>query len=207
MKTVFEESGGKRTPTYPEVINWWKNLDQSSAYVLMKEMGPTDGGQPLHLVLVSSDKDFDIVSARKKKKTVILVNNGIHPGEPDGIDASMLLVRDLLKTGSRLPTNVLLAIIPVYNIGGALNRSSFYRVDQNGPEEFGFRGNAQNLDLNRDFIKCDSKEALSFTRIFRWLGDLGGKLYARRDRRRPLEDQRFMGSTRKRQDEPFKRTS
>jgi hypothetical protein len=169
MKILFEESGGKRTPTYPEVISWWKILDQRSGYVQMTEMGPTDGGQPLHLVLVSSDKDFDIISARKKKKTIILINNGIHPGEPDGIDASMLLVRDLLKPGSNLPSNVVLAIIPVYNIGGALNRSTFYRVDQNGPEEFGFRGNAQNLDLNRDFIKCDSKEALSFARIFRWL--------------------------------------
>jgi len=68
-----------------------------------------------------------------------------------------------------LPSNVVLAIIPVYNIGGALNRSANNRVDQNGPEEFGFRGNSQNLDLNRDFIKCDSKEALTFTKIFHYL--------------------------------------
>jgi hypothetical protein len=46
-----------------------------------------------------------------------------------------------------------LAIIPVYNIGGCLNRSANYRIDQNGPAEKGFRGNSQNLDLNRDFIK------------------------------------------------------
>ena len=64
---------------------------------------------------------------------------------------------------------MVLAIIPVYNIGGALNRSAYYRIDQNGPEEFGFRGNSQNFDLNRDFIKCDSKEALTFTKIFHYL--------------------------------------
>src|SRR5690606_18846330 len=46
------------------------------------------------------------------------------------------------------------------------NRSPFYRVDQNGPAEFGSRGNAQNLDLNRDYIKADSKNARSFTEIF-----------------------------------------
>jgi hypothetical protein len=95
--------------------------------------------------------------------------NGIHPGEPDGIDASMLLANEIISGKFSLPENVVIALIPIYNIGGALNRSAFYRVDQNGPEEFGFRGNSQNLDLNRDFIKCDSKEALSFTRIFRML--------------------------------------
>jgi hypothetical protein len=81
----------------------------------------------------------------------------------------MLLVRDIVEKKYNLPTNVVLALIPVYNIGGALNRSVHYRVDQNGPEEKGFRGNAQNLDLNRDFIKCDSKNARSFTKIFHYL--------------------------------------
>ena len=169
LSTRFEQSKGTQTPTYPEIIEWWKKMDAASPYVQMKEMGPTDAGYPLHLILVSAEKDFDISSIKKKKKAIILVNNGIHPGEPDGIDASMLLVKNILQQGRLLPSNLVLAIIAVYNIGGALNRSAFYRVDQNGPEEFGFRGNSQNLDLNRDFIKSDSKESLSFARIFRLL--------------------------------------
>lgn len=152
----------------------------------MLTMGMTDAGYPLHLVIVSTDKDFNLESLKKKNKRIILINNGIHPGEPDGIDASMLLVRNIDDTykerakprppsmpvvlndkfAADLPKNVVLAIIPVYNIGGCLNRSVNYRIDQNGPTEKGFRGNSQNLDLNRDFIKCDSKEARSFTEIF-----------------------------------------
>ena len=132
-------------------------------------MGPTDAGLPLHLILVSSNNDFTIQSTESRKKNIIFFNNGIHPGEPDGIDASMLLVRDITENKYRLPANVLLAIIPVYNIGGCLNRSADYRIDQNGPEEFGFRGNSENLDLNRDFIKCDSREAFTFTKIFHYL--------------------------------------
>jgi hypothetical protein len=31
-----------------------------------------------------------------------------------------------------------------------LNRNSTSRTNQNGPEEYGFRGNARNFDLNRD---------------------------------------------------------
>src|SRR5215204_3398962 len=167
--TKFEQSKGRQTPTYHEIISWWKALDTQASQVKMLSMGATDAGYPLHLVLVTNDKDFDLVSLRKKNKRIILVNNGIHPGEPDGIDASMMLVRDIVTAKKKLPDNVVLAIIPVYNIGGCLNRSPFYRVDQNGPKEFGFRGNSQNLDLNRDFIKADSKEARSFAEIFHLL--------------------------------------
>lgn len=169
LQTSFERSNGTQTPTYTEAIDWWKKLDATSPYISMKEMGPSDAGYPLHLILVSWDRDFDIASIKRKKKTIILVNNGIHPGEPDGIDASMLLVKEIIDPAHHIPENVVLAIIPVYNIGGALNRSANYRVDQNGPEEFGFRGNSQNLDLNRDFIKCDSKEAMTFSKIFQFL--------------------------------------
>jgi hypothetical protein len=166
ITTKYEQTQTRETPTYHEAIAWWKMLDERFANVKMLTMGPSDAGFPLHLVIVANDKDFDLASQRKKNKRIILVNNGIHPGEPDGIDASMLLVRDIVTNKKKLPDNIVLAIIPVYNIGGCLNRSANYRVDQNGPEEFGFRGNSQNLDLNRDFIKCDSKEARSFSEIF-----------------------------------------
>jgi hypothetical protein len=169
ITTRFEQSGGTESPIYYEIVQWWKKLDAASPIVKMMEMGPTDADYPLHLVLVSSDKDFDIKSIKAKKKAIIFINNGIHPGEPDGIDASMVLVRDIVENKYKLPRNVILAIIPVYNIGGCLNRSANYRIDQNGPKEKGFRGNSENLDLNRDFIKCDSKEALTFTKVFHYL--------------------------------------
>ncbi|HMW27581.1 MAG TPA: M14 family zinc carboxypeptidase, partial [Ferruginibacter sp.] len=137
--------------------------------VLVKEMGMTDAGYPLHLVLVSKDGKFDPGQWHKQNKVVVLINNGIHPGEPDGIDASMMFVRDIVIKKISLPDNVALAFIPVYNIGGCLNRNSYSRANQDGPLEYGFRGNAQNLDLNRDFTKCDSKEARSFARLFHWL--------------------------------------
>ncbi|TCJ12395.1 hypothetical protein EPD60_14040 [Flaviaesturariibacter flavus] len=167
--TYFEQHAGNGTPPYSETISWWQQLAKASPLLRIREMGSTDAGAPLHLVLVSRDRDFDPASIHAKGKTILFVNNGIHPGEPDGIDASMLLVRDIVQGKRQLPANVVLAIIPVYNIDGALNRSASWRVDQNGPLEKGARGNGQNLDLNRDFIKADSRNALSFTRIFRYL--------------------------------------
>ena len=164
--TKFEQSGGQQTPTYFEIIKWWQKLDAQSGKIKLLTMGMTDAGYPLHLAVVANNGDTNFESIRKNNKRVILINNGIHPGEPDGIDASMLLARDIAITKIKIPDNIILAIIPVYNIGGCLNRSANYRVDQNGPEEFGFRGNSQNLDLNRDFIKSDSKESRAFAEIF-----------------------------------------
>lgn len=166
MKIPFEISEGKETSTYAETMDFWKDLAKKSEQIQLEERGLTDSGFPMHLVTISSSKEFDFDKIHQQKKIVILINNGIHPGEPDGIDASMLLARDIVEKKLKLPDNVVLAIIPVFNIGGMLNRSENYRVDQNGPAEFGSRGNAQNLDLNRDFIKLDSKNNRSFVQIF-----------------------------------------
>jgi len=164
--TRYETSKGKETVTYYEAIAAWKQMDKVSPNVQMLTMGSSDAGEPLHLVLVSSDGTFTPQQWKAKNKVVLLINNGIHPGEPDGIDASILLVKDIVSNKLKLPSNVVLAIIPVYNIGGSLNRTPYYRIDQNGPVEKGSRGNSQNLDLNRDFIKCDSREARGFAEIF-----------------------------------------
>jgi hypothetical protein len=166
ITTLFEQSNGTQSPPYQQIIEWWQKLDAKSPAVKLLTMGMSDAGFPLHLVVVSGDNDFNFQSLHKKNKRILLINNGIHPGEPDGIDASMLLVRDIVTNKYKLPANIVLAIIPVYNIGGCLNRSANYRIDQNGPAEKGFRGNSQNLDLNRDFIKSDSKEAKAFAEIF-----------------------------------------
>lgn len=164
--TRFEKSKGLETPEYAEIISWWQKLDAVSGKVKMIPMGMTDAGFPLHLIVIANNGDNNFASIRKNNKRVFLINNGIHPGEPDGIDATMLLAKSIVENTTKLPDNIVLAIIPVYNIGGCLNRSPYYRVDQNGPLEFGFRGNSQNLDLNRDFIKCDSREAQAFADIF-----------------------------------------
>lgn len=167
--TPFERSSGQETATYFECIDFYKQLDKASPLLSIREIGMSDAGYPYHVVLFSNDGQFDPATWHQQHKVVLLINNGIHPGEPDGVDASMLLLRDLVTKKARIPDNIALAFIPLYNIGGALNRSSFSRVNQNGPVSYGFRGNAQNLDLNRDFIKCDSRNARSFVKIFQWI--------------------------------------
>jgi hypothetical protein len=162
LKTPFEKGNGNQSTTYQECIAYYTTLDTAFETIKMQEMGLTDSGEPLHIITFSENKSFDY----QQNKAVILVNNGIHSGEPDGIDASMLLLRDLATAKIKVPKNTIIVVIPIYNIGGSLNRNSFSRANQNGPEAYGFRGNARNFDLNRDFIKSDSKNSRSFQEIF-----------------------------------------
>lgn len=164
-----------KTPQYHEIIEYYEVLAKEDSIAELKTYGTTDAGYPLHLFIIDSDKDFDPAISKAKGKTILLINNGIHPGEPDGIDACLQLTNNLLVTKSWQAdlSHLVICIIPVYNVDGCLNRNSISRVNQDGPEEYGFRGNDQNLDLNRDFVKCDSKNAQAFTTIFRtWDPDL-----------------------------------
>jgi hypothetical protein len=168
LPTRFELSDSTQTPTYAEGMDWWRALDKASPLISMRPAGPTDSGEPLQLVLYSPTGEKDIQKLKKKGKSILFISNAIHPGEPDGVDASMLLLRELAfnKQFRQEVGDVVIALIPFYNIGGALNRNSYSRANQNGPEAYGFRGNARNLDLNRDFIKLDSRNARSFAELF-----------------------------------------
>jgi hypothetical protein len=98
----------------------------------------------------TTEKQFNLAEIQKKNKAILLINNGIHAGEPDGIDATMQLFRDLARQNKRMPQNTIISTIPIYNIGGALNRNSTTRANQDGPEIYGFRG-GRNYDLNRTY--------------------------------------------------------
>lgn len=165
-KTVFEKGNGNQSATYQETIAYYSLLSKDFPSIKIQEMGLTDSGERLTLVLFDPDKKFN---TQQKNKAVLLINNGIHPGEPDGIDATMQLFRDLALAKIKVPKNTIIATIPVYNIGGALNRNSTTRANQDGPESYGFRGNARNYDLNRDFIKADTRNTKSFYEIFQQL--------------------------------------
>jgi hypothetical protein len=164
--TPFEKSEGAECATYTEAIDYFTMLARRSKLISLQQQGPTDAGYPLHVAWISPQGRHNPAEWHQQGKVVILINNSIHPGEPDGTDASLLLARDIAAGTRKLPANVCLGIVPVYNIGGALNRGPYSRVNQNGPAAYGFRGNAQYLDLNRDFTKADSRNAASFAALF-----------------------------------------
>lgn len=145
-------------------------LDEAYEEAKLLEIGSTDAGRSLHLFVISKDKLFTPEEAKQSGKSILFINNGIHPGEPCGVDASLKLASELLSgldSYAKYLENTVVLIVPLFNVGGALNRSPYHRANQNGPLEHGFRGNARNLDLNRDFIKMDSKNTRSLVPALR----------------------------------------
>ncbi len=167
MLTPYEKGNGNQTTTFDEMRKFYQELSKQYPSISYETKGEDDNGAPIDVVIFNpSGKSFE---EARKGKSVLFVNNGIHPGEPDGIDATMMLMRDLATGKIKAPKNVIFTAIASYNISGMMSRGSFSRANQNGPEEYGFRGNARNYDLNRDFIKTDSKNSRSFQQIFQWL--------------------------------------
>jgi len=174
MLPIKFEKDSNHTATYEELRSFFNNAAQCSGKARYETFGDSDSGQPLNVFILDVKSEF-VPRDEKDKRAVILINNGIHPGEPCGIEACMMLVRDMLKEGKseELLDDVIILIVPIYNIGGMLNRNSHTRANQNGPAAYGFRGNAKNLDLNRDFIKADSRNARSMIKLInRWNPDI-----------------------------------
>ncbi len=154
---------GDTSATWEQAIARYAELDRMHTGARLVEMGVDDDGSPLHLFVISDGSGFTPDSIRSAGKNILWITNGIHPGEPDGIDASLLLAQALLESDQLmgLTVHTAVCIVPVYNVSGAKRRNSFSRANQNGPRAYGFRGNARNLDLNRDFVKADSRNTIS----------------------------------------------
>jgi hypothetical protein len=165
------EQDSTQTATYEQVNDFYRAL--AVKYSRLKSfpqfgarffsIGKSDGGLDINV--------FALNAPRKSMlpRPVLLINNAIHPGEPEGVDASMMLMRDILEhqdSWSALLRTYTVYVVAQYNVDGVVNRSCCSRANQNGPESYGFRGNARNLDLNRDFIKADSRNAQTFIRFF-----------------------------------------
>ena len=169
LKTPYEQGNQNQTTTHAECIAWYENLAREYPNILSFAMvGISDAGLPIHAGVVSADGVFEIDAIKAAGRTVFFNNNGIHPGEPEGVDACMALVRDFCTQPERLAAlgDTVFLFVPLYNVDGSVNRANTSRVNQDGPEQFGFRGNSRHLDLNRDFVKCDTLTARVFNQLF-----------------------------------------
>ena len=167
--TPYEQGNLNQTTTWADCIAWYEELARQHPRVLrFSRIGTSDAGVPIHAGVVSGDGVFEVEAIKRAGRAVFFNNNGIHPGEPEGVDACMALVRDFCREPQRLAAlgKTVFLFVPLYNVDGAFNRADTSRVNQDGPEQFGFRGNSRHLDLNRDFVKCDTLTARVFNELF-----------------------------------------
>jgi hypothetical protein len=169
--TWFEQSGGKETPRYDQTVDYCKLLDKASAFLTYTTFGKSPQGRDLPLLIADKDGLTDPKSIREKGRVIILIEACIHAGEPDGKDAGLMLLRDIAFDGkSALLDNISILFIPIFNVDGHERFGPYNRINQNGPKEMGWRVTAQNLNLNRDFMKADTPEMHAWLKLYNaWL--------------------------------------
>lgn len=174
LMTFYEKSGFKATPTYDETVAYCKMLDEFSPKIKYTTFGKTPQGRDLPLLIIDSEGYFEQSQSELSRKLVLLVQAGIHPGEIDGKDAGLMFFRDLAIKGlyGGIPDNVTFLFIPIFNVDGHERFGPYNRINQVGPEEMGWRTTAQNLNLNRDFLKADAPEMQAWLSLWqRWNPD------------------------------------
>jgi Zinc carboxypeptidase len=174
-RTPAEISDYRTTPDYAETLAYLQRIAAAAPGVVkIENFGKSGEGRDLKIVIVSKDGVFDPDAIHASGRVILLVQNAIHAGEMDGKDSCLALLRDMVITRSRsaLLDHVVLVFIPVYNVDGHERRSAYNRINQNGPEIVGWRGNATNINLNRDYMKADAPETRAFLKMFHhWLPD------------------------------------
>jgi hypothetical protein len=174
LTTYYEKSGYKATPRYAETVDYCKRLAQSSRWIHYTSFGKTPQGRDLPLLVVDKDGNFSANRVRRRTRAVLLIQAGIHPGESDGKDAGFMLIRDIAATREYedIIDHVTILFMPIFNVDGHERFGPYNRINQNGPEEMGWRVTAQNLNLNRDYLKADAPEMRAWIRLFnKWEPD------------------------------------
>jgi len=142
------------SPNYVDTRAWFDKLDAASALIRIEEFGVSPEGRPIYAVIASKDG-----AKLDPKKPVLLVQAGIHPGEIDGKDAGMMILRDIAFYGrDNLIDKVNLILIPILSVDGHERSGAYSRPNQRGPRIQGWRNTATNQNLNRDYMKLDQPE-------------------------------------------------
>jgi len=172
--TWYELSGYLETPRYNKTIEYCLQLDKASPLIQYSSFGKSPQGRDLPILIIDKNQNFTPESVRNSGNAVLLIEACIHAGESEGKDAGLMLIRDIVIHNKypELLDHVTILFIPIFNVDGHERFSAYNRINQNGPKEMGWRTTAQNLNLNRDFIKADAPEMQQWLKVYNsWLPD------------------------------------
>jgi hypothetical protein len=163
--TPAEKSDFHLSPSYSETMDWLQRLCQSTTNMRMVSIGKSANYRDINMV-IASDESLDKAVLGNSARPLLLIQAGIHSGEIDGKDAGMMLLRDIAHGKKKdLLRNCNILFIPILSVDGHERASPYNRVNQRGPENMGWRTNARNLNLNRDYSKLDTEEIRSVVRV------------------------------------------
>ena len=173
--TYYEKSNFLETPRYNETIEYSRKLADASPYIIFESIGTSPQGREIPLLIIDKKRNFTPESVKASGNAILLVEACIHAGESEGKEAGLMLIRDILIHNKfpKLLENTTLLFIPIFNVDGHERFSAYNRINQNGPEEMGWRTTAQNINMNRDFLKADAPEMQQWLKFFNeWMPDM-----------------------------------
>ena len=167
-RTQAERSNYTQTPRYAETFEYFRQLDIAAKQAQLLEFGTTPEGRKQFAFVIASGGEFTPSAAKKSGKPVLLIQACIHAGENEGKDALMALSREWLIEAKQKAAldGVILLLIPIFNVDGHERFSAFGRINQDGPNEMGWRSTAQNYNLNRDFVKAEAPEMRAWLKLW-----------------------------------------
>jgi hypothetical protein len=168
-RTRPELTSYRETSRYADVRKFLDSLRVLGAPLAFGSIGKTSEGRDIPYVVASRPLVSTPAAAKALGRPIVYVQGNIHAGEIEGKDALLALLRDL--TFSPRPNaldSIVLIAVPIYNADGneRFATQSVNRTEQNGPESVGIRANAQNLDLNRDYVKAEAPETRASLAMF-----------------------------------------
>jgi hypothetical protein len=151
------------------VLAFIDSLQKLGAPIWVGELATTTEGRVVPYVIASRPLVTSPAQAQRLDRPVVYIEGNIHSGEVEGKEALQAILRDLLfAPGPNVLDSVVLIAVPNYNADGNENLAPQQRArgSQNGPAMVGTRANAQNLNLNRDYIKADAPETRGSLDLF-----------------------------------------
>ncbi|MBB1387681.1 M14 family metallopeptidase [Pseudoalteromonas sp. SG45-5] len=176
LTTDFELSGGEISPDYAGTMAFVDRLVAANPTQFKSQtIGYSNSKRAIKMLVASEQGFFEAGKMANSTKPTIFIQAGIHAGEIDGKDAMFMLLRDIAIGKRRdILKKVNILFIPILNVDGHERSSVFNRINQRGPAKMGFRTNANNLNLNRDFAKLDTPEVRSVLKV---INDYNPNLY------------------------------
>jgi hypothetical protein len=167
-QSIAEQSKFVRTGRYDEVVRSCAAYESTwHDAVRCITFGKTPEGRPMLALVASRSGALTPQAARERKLPVMLMQGGIHAGEIDGKDAGFLALREILNNEAAAGAlkSFVLVFVPVFNVDGHERFGHWNRPNQVGPQEMGWRANARNFNLNRDYTKADTPEMQAMLRL------------------------------------------
>lgn len=163
-QTRAERTGYRQSATYDETVEYLKRLATVSPLLRVQSYGTSGQGRDMILVVAAKGRAFTPELAQATGKPVVLVQCGIHSGEIEGKDAMLALLRDIATSGPQqgILDHCILLVVPMFSPDAHERRGRFNRLNQDGPEETGWRTTPTGLNLNRDYMKAEAPEMRAF---------------------------------------------